>query len=69
MIRLTSRDGRELCLNHELLETIEEAPDTVLTLTNGHRYLVIESAATVIERIAAFKAAVLRLAAALPPAP
>lgn len=63
MIRLTSRDGREFCLNPDLLETIEEAPDTILTLSNGHRYLVTESSAMVIERIVTFKAEVLRLAA------
>lgn len=69
MIRLTSRDGREFYLNHDLLETIEESSETLLTLGNGHRYLVVESSATVIERIELVKAAVLRLAATLPPAP
>ena len=35
MITLTSISGKEFCLNSELIYKIEEAPDTIITLTDG----------------------------------
>jgi len=63
MIRLTRLNGSEFYLNPSLIEIIEEAPDTHLTLSNGNRYLVLEPARVVIERIISLKAGVLRRAA------
>lgn len=44
MLRLTRRDGTVFWLNPYLVETLEEMPDTVVVLSNGHRFLVRESA-------------------------
>jgi len=60
MIKLTKRNGQEIFLNDELIECIEETPDTVVTLVNGHHHLVCESAAELIDRITEFKASILR---------
>jgi flagellar protein FlbD len=46
-------------LNEDLIEIIEETPDTHITLTNGKRYLVRERAAAIIEQIVRFRAAVI----------
>lgn len=35
--------GREVTINAELIETVEETPDTVITLTNGKKFIVKES--------------------------
>jgi flagellar protein FlbD len=43
MITLTRLNGTRLCVNSFLIEHLEETPDTVVTLTNGHRFLVRES--------------------------
>ena len=44
MIALTHfGSGNRIALNVDLIEKIEETPDTVITLTNGTRYLVQES--------------------------
>jgi|PlaIllAssembly_1097288.scaffolds.fasta_scaffold2128982_2 flagellar protein FlbD len=66
MIKLTRMNGSELYVNPDLIETIEETPDTHLTLANGHKYLVLESAAAVIEKIILFRAKVMRRAAVAP---
>ena len=42
MIKLTRLDGREILLNEDYVEVIEETPDTVITLQNGHRLIVQE---------------------------
>ena len=56
MIRLTRMQNRPFVLNSDLIETVEETPDTVITMTTGHKYLVEESAETVIHRIITFRA-------------
>jgi flagellar protein FlbD len=60
MIKLTRLDGSELFINPDLIEIIEETPDTHLTLSNGNRYLVLEPAKVVIEKIVIFKARIMR---------
>lgn len=43
MIFLTKLDGKEFMLNEELIEIVNETPDTVIVLENGHSYIVRES--------------------------
>ncbi len=62
MIKLSRRDGSVIFLNPDLLEAIEVTPDTILTLSNGNRHLVNESAAEIIDRIIEFKASIQRRA-------
>lgn len=62
MIKLTKLDGSTILLNPDLIETVEESPDTHITLNNGNRYLVLEKAAVIVERIVAFKAGIIRRA-------
>lgn len=43
MVFLTKLDGKIFMLNEELIETVNETPDTVIVLENGHSYIVRES--------------------------
>ncbi len=43
MIRVSKINGREFFINDDLIEVMEEIPDTKITLSNGHSYLVKES--------------------------
>lgn len=43
MIFLTKLDGKTFMLNEQLIETVNETPDTVIVLENGHSYIVRES--------------------------
>jgi len=45
----------ELVVNAELIETVEATPDTVITLTTGHKIIVQESTAEVIRLVVAYK--------------
>lgn len=54
MIKVSRLDGKEFVLNVLLVETVEAVPDTVITLTNGHKYVVRESVDEVLERAKAF---------------
>jgi len=62
MIKLTKLDGAEIYINPDLIETIEETPDTHITLMNGNRYLVRERARCVVDRIVVFKARIIHRA-------
>ncbi|MSM40283.1 MAG: flagellar protein FlbD [Geobacter sp.] len=63
MIRLTRLDGSEMYLNPAMIEVVEESPDTHITLSNGNRYLVLEPARVIIERIVLHQARILHRAA------
>ncbi len=43
MITLHKLNGEEFILNANNIETIEEKPDTTITLTNDKKYIVQES--------------------------
>ena len=66
MIRLTRINGSEFYLNPQMIELIEEGPETHLTLLNGNRYLVKERVAVIIERMVAVQARIARRSGAVP---
>ena len=51
MIAVTRLNGKELVVNADLIRTIEENPDTTLTLVNGDRIIVRESMRDVVELV------------------
>jgi flagellar protein FlbD len=55
MIKLTSLSNREFYLNCELIEKIEVTPDTIITTTNGKKFIVKESPEMIIDRVIEFK--------------
>lgn len=55
MIILKKLNGSEIVLNSDLIETVEETPDTIITLNNGKKMVVCNSPQEVIEMIVEFK--------------
>lgn len=55
MIKLTGLNKIEFILNAEVIEKIEVVPETLITLTNGKKYIVLESTERVIEEILKYK--------------
>jgi flagellar protein FlbD len=55
MVRLTRLNHLPLVLNSDLIEHIEETPDTVITLTTGQIVRVRESADRVVELVVRFR--------------
>jgi flagellar protein FlbD len=58
MIHLTRLNRVPLIVNSDLIEHIEVTPDTVVVLTSGEKYLVLEEPNEVIERVIKFRRAV-----------
>jgi flagellar protein FlbD len=57
MIKLTRTSREVLVLNSDLIEYLEATPDTVVTLTNGQKLRVNESADEIIARVIEFRKA------------
>ena len=55
MIQLTRLNRLPLVLNSDLIEYIEITPDTVIAMTSGQKFIVLESADEVIERVIDFR--------------
>ena len=43
MIEITKMNGSKITVNADSIETVEETPDTLITLTSGKKYIVQES--------------------------
>ncbi|AJQ27324.1 MULTISPECIES: flagellar FlbD family protein [Pelosinus] len=54
--RLKSQE--EFVLNAELIETIEETPDTVITLTSGRKLIVEETMDEVVRKVMDYRRAI-----------
>jgi flagellar protein FlbD len=55
MIRLTRLNHVPIILNAELIEHIDMTPDTIVTLTSGQKYTVLESADEVVDKVIVFR--------------
>lgn len=60
MIHLTRLNNHVLTINSDLIKYVEEAPDTVITLTTGEKIIVREKAVEVMERVLQFRRSVLQ---------
>ena len=59
MIQLTRLNKQPLVLNSDLIKFIEYAPDTVITLLNGEKVVVLETGEQILEGIVEFRRRVL----------
>ncbi len=55
MINLTRLNGEKIAINLELIEYMEETPDTVITLTTGKKFIVKEPVKKIQEQVIAFR--------------
>ena len=55
MIKVTRLDGRKLIVNTDLIENIEETPDTIIGFTTGRKIMVRESLDEVLEMVMEYR--------------
>ena len=55
MINVTRLNGKIFTINSDLIEMMEETPDTVITLTGGNKFVVSEPIEVLIGRIVEFR--------------
>jgi flagellar protein FlbD len=61
MITVTRLNGGPFALNPDLIERIEETPDTVIHLVGGSDYVVRESVEEIVARVRDARAAIIAL--------
>jgi flagellar protein FlbD len=62
MIELTRLNQKKIFINPDLMKSIEETPDTIISMINGDQYLVLEKVPEIIEKIIYFRVTVVRRA-------
>ncbi len=55
MVTLTKMNNSLITVNEDLIETIEETPDTVITFTTGKKLIVKENIQEIVSMIKKFK--------------
>ncbi len=60
MILLTRLNNTALMVNSDLIKFVEQAPDTVITLINGEKLLVRETANEIAARVVEFRKSVVK---------
>ena len=55
MIDVTKMNGMNITINSDLIETVEDTPDIVITLTTGRKIIVKESRQTIKNLVKSFK--------------
>ena len=60
MIILTKLNGEKFMLNPDLIEIVTESPDTVITTSTGHSYIVEQSMNEILSLIKEYRLSVRR---------
>jgi len=55
MIKLTRLNNSTIYLNPDLIKSIEETPDTIISLVNDDHYLVREKTEEIIDKIVSYR--------------
>jgi len=55
MILLTKINKAQIAVNSDLIQYIEETPDTVITLTNNDKVVVHESMSEIIQKVVQYR--------------
>jgi flagellar protein FlbD len=55
MIELTRLNNEKIVVNADLIEFVEETPDTIISTTSGKKVMVRESVAEVIRRVITYR--------------
>ncbi len=59
MITLHRLSGSVFALNSDLIERVDSTPDTVITLVDGTKYVVLEGLTEVVDAIRGYRGAVI----------
>jgi flagellar protein FlbD len=61
IIKLTGLNHKEFVLNADHIERVEQVPETMITLVNGKKYMVLDKIDDVIEKVVNYKNKIFRL--------
>jgi flagellar protein FlbD len=59
MITVTRLNRTPLIVNSDLIEHMDATPDTVITLTSGQKYMVLETTEEIVQKVISFRRSLL----------
>ena len=59
MISITKLNDKQIVINAELILTVEATPDTTITMTNGQKFIALESVEDIVKNVIEYKRAVI----------
>ena len=59
MVQLTRLNNQPVVVNSDLIKFVEQSPDTLITLVNGEKFMVLENPDEVVERIVDYRRSVM----------
>ena len=60
MITVTRMNDRDVAINCDIIEMIEESPDTTITMTTGRKVIVRDTVEEIIQKIIEYKKSIYR---------
>ena len=55
MIKVTGMNNKEFIINSDNIEKIEAVPETLITLMNGNKYIVLETNDEIVDMVIRYK--------------
>ncbi len=55
MIKVTRLNGTAIVINADLIEFVEEIPDTIVSLTTGKKIMVKDNSEEIIDKVTRYK--------------
>ena len=55
MINVTKLNGIQITINEDYIETVEETPDTVITMSTGRKFIIKESRQEVVNLVKSYR--------------
>lgn len=55
MVKVTRLNGTAIVINADLIEFVEEIPDTIVSLTTGKKIMVKENSEEIIDKVTRYK--------------
>ncbi|MGB5107747.1 MAG: flagellar FlbD family protein [Candidatus Zixiibacteriota bacterium] len=59
MIKVTRFNGQAIIINADLIEFVEEIPDTIVSLSTGKKIMVKENSDEIIDKVVGYRRATL----------
>lgn len=59
MVQLTRLNNQPVVVNSDLIKFVEQAPDTLITLVNGEKFMVRENPDEIVKRIVDYRRSVM----------
>lgn len=55
LIEIIKMDQEKIIINADLIETIENTPDTMIKLTTGRKFIVLETKEEIVKKVISYK--------------